>query len=222
MTRIKICCIATLDEARLAIAAGAAAIGLVSRMPSGPGPIEETLIAEIVPRVPRGVSTFLLTSATDVAAIVAQQRRTGANTLQLVDRLDLGAYRDLRRELPDVALVQVIHVLDDDAVREAAEAARYVDALLLDSGNPRLAVKELGGTGRVHDWRISRRIRDASPVPIWLAGGLTAATVGDAIAAVEPWGVDVCPGVRTGGRLDPAKLAAYVAAVVSASARSMS
>jgi phosphoribosylanthranilate isomerase len=89
--------------------------------------------------------------------------------------------------------------------------ARYVDALLLDSGNQKLAIKELGGTGRVHDWRISRRIRDAVEVPVFLAGGLNAANVAAAVAAVEPHGVDVCSGVRTDGRLDPAKLRAFVA-----------
>ena len=93
--------------------------------------------------------------------------------------------------------------------------APFVDALLLDSGNQKLAVKELGGTGRVHDWRISRRIRDAVDVPLFLAGGLNAGNVAAAVAAVQPHGVDVCRGVRTDGKLDPAKLRAFVAAMGS-------
>ena len=89
----------------------------------------------------------------------------------------------------------------------------HVDALLLDSGNPSLAVKELGGTGRTHDWKLSRRIRDSVSIPVFLAGGLTPSNVADAVAAVEPFGLDVCSGVRSDGNLDPVKLRAFVDAV---------
>ncbi len=215
-TRVKVCCIATHDEASLAIAHGADALGLVSAMPSGPGPIDETLIAEITPRVPPPIATFLLTSRIDAASVVAQARRCAVNTLQLVDAVPEDELRALRDALPAVRLVQVIHVLDDESVREALAVAPLVDALLLDSGNPRLAVKELGGTGRVHDWALSRAIRERAGVPVFLAGGLRADNVGDAIAAVAPFGVDVCSGVRTDGRLDPAKLDAFVRAVAAA------
>ena len=208
--RVKICCMASADEARAAIRLGATAIGLVSRMPSGPGPIEEELIARIVSAVPPTIETFLLTCETTVASIAAQRRRTGASTLQLVDKVEAGAHRALRAELPDVRIVQVVHVTGDESVDEALAIAEEVDALLLDSGNPNLAVKELGGTGRRHDWAISRRIVEASTVPVYLAGGLNASNVREAIDTVRPFGVDVCSGVRTDGRLDEAKLAAFM------------
>ena len=212
-TRVTICCISSLAEAGMAVAAGASALGLVSAMPSGPGVIDEALIAELAPRVPPPVATFLLTSGTDAATIVAQARRCAVNTLQLVDAVSPQAIRALRVALPAVRLVQVIHVLDDESVREALDVAPFVDALLLDSGNPRLAVKELGGTGRVHDWSLSRAIRDGAGVPVFLAGGLRAENVGEAVAAVAPFGVDVCRGVRTDGRLDAAKLDAFARAL---------
>jgi phosphoribosylanthranilate isomerase len=88
-----------------------------------------------------------------------------------------------------------------------------VDALLLDSGNPSLATKELGGTGRAHDWAVSRRIRDAVGVPVYLAGGLNPQNVRKAIAQVQPFGVDVCSGLRTDGRLDAVKLEEFMRAV---------
>jgi phosphoribosylanthranilate isomerase len=113
-------------------------------------------------------------------------------------------------------LVQVVHVTGPEAVDYAAEVATKVDALLLDSGNPALAVKQLGGTGRTHDWTLSLRIRDAVKVPVFLAGGLTAANVGEAIAVVQPFCVDVCSGVRTDGHLGPAKLRAFFDAVQTA------
>jgi phosphoribosylanthranilate isomerase len=197
----------------MAIEAGAAALGLVSKMPSGPGVIPEEAIARIAARVPPGVATFLLTSELNVPAIIAQQKRTRVNTLQIVDRLVSGAHHELRAALPGIALVQVIHVGGPASIEEALAVAPHVDALLLDSGNPALPVKELGGTGRTHDWSISRRIREAAPVPVFLAGGLNPANVAEAIRQVEPFGIDLCNGVRTEGALDAAKLSAFFRAV---------
>lgn len=213
MVRFKICCIAGIAEAELAIAHGASALGLVSRMPSGPGVIDDATIREVATWAPPHIETFLLTSRTDPHAIVAQVRAAGVNTVQLVDALPEGAHALLRRELSGIRLVQVIHVRDDDSVREALALGPHVDALLLDSGNPALEVKELGGTGRVHDWTLSRRIVAASGVPVWLAGGLRAENVTEAIAAVRPHGLDVCSGVREQGRLSVSRLSGFARAV---------
>lgn len=207
--RVKICCIRSLDEAWTAIRHGATALGLVSEMPSGPGVIPEAEIARIAAVVPPPVASFLLTSRQDAASIVAQQRRLRVTTLQLCDRLPSGAHRDLREALPGIRIVQVVHVVGPESLAEAVAVAPEVDALLLDSGNTSLPVKELGGTGRRHDWAISRRIREAVGVPVFLAGGLTPDTVPAAIREVAPFGLDVCTGVRTGGSLDEAKLSAF-------------
>lgn len=212
-TRIKVCCIASEEEAALAIAMGASAIGLVSRMPSGPGPIPEARIRDIARIVPPGVATFLLTSETTAEPIIAQQRYCGTNTLQLVDAVEPGVHALLREALPGIKIVQVIHVRDENAVAEARQLSPQVDALLLDSGNPSLATKELGGTGRAHDWAVSRRIREAVHVPVYLAGGLNPQNVAKAIAQVQPFGVDVCSGLRTDGRLDPEKLEQFMRGV---------
>lgn len=208
-TRVKICCIGSPEEARLAIDYGASALGLVSEMPSGPGVIAEELIARLARVVPPGVASFLLTSRQDSAAIIAQQRRSGVNTVQLCDRLESGSYRELRAALPGIAIVQVVHVRGPEALDEALAVAAEVDAILLDSGDQRLPVKELGGTGRTHDWAISRAIREAVDVPVFLAGGLNADNVAEAIRQVRPFGVDVCSGVRTNGALDETKLARF-------------
>jgi phosphoribosylanthranilate isomerase len=210
---VKICCIADLDEARIAISAGASAIGLVSAMPSGPGPIEEEEIARIAAAVPAPTDTFLLTSLCEAEAIAQQHRRCGTTAIQLVDHVPEPELRRLRRLLPGTRLVQVIHVSGPESVDEARSAASLVDTLLLDSGNPRLAVKELGGTGRVHDWAHSRRIRDSVEVPVLLAGGLHPGNVRAAIERVQPAGVDVCSGLRVGGRLDRDRLQSFIAAI---------
>lgn len=210
---VKVCCIASIDEARLAVSAGASAIGLVSAMPSGPGPIAEELIAEIAARMPAPTETFLLTALRDAEAIAEQHRRCGTTALQLVDHVPEPELKRLRRLAPGVRLVQVIHVVGPESVDEAGAAAALVDTLLLDSGNPRLAVKELGGTGRVHDWTHSRRICETADVPVLLAGGLNAGNVRAAMERVRPAGLDVCSGLRSDGRLDAGKLRDFFRAI---------
>ena len=207
--RVKICCIKTVEEAQLAIKYGASAVGLVSSMPSGPGCIPESLIADIARVIPPAVSSFLLTSHQDAASIIAQQKRTHVNTIQIVDQVHNSTYTRLRDALPSISLVQVIHVAGEESIKKAQSKIPYVDALLLDSGDPYLPVKELGGTGRTHDWRISNHIRKISPVPVFLAGGLNPGNVRKALQQVNPFGVDVCSGVRTHSILDEAKLSQF-------------
>ena len=214
--RLKVCCIGSVDEARLAVRAGAHAVGLVSEMPSGPGVISFDLIAQIAAAVPPPVSRFLLTCAREAGAIAEQVRRTGVDTVQVCDRVPEGTWPVLRREVPWVRVVQVIHVTGPESVEEAVVAAAHVHALLLDSGSLAGAVKELGGTGRRHDWHISRRIVESVGVPVFLAGGLRAENVAEALGQVQPWGLDVCSGVRTEGRLDEARLGAFVRAMHNA------
>lgn len=213
MLRVKTCCIGSIREAQLAVQYGADALGLVGPMPSGPGTLTDAEIAAIVPQVPPPVATFLLSSETRAADIIEHHSRVHTNTLQLVDAIADDAYHALRAALPSVKIVQVVHVTGAEAVDEALRIAPVVDALLLDSGNPNLSVKQLGGTGRTHDWQLSRRIVDQSDTPVFLAGGLNAENVRRAIAEVQPYGLDLCSGIRTDGKLDERKLAGFFRAV---------
>lgn len=209
--RVKICCISSIPEALSAIELGADAIGLVGKMPSGPGPIPDELIRQIAREVPPPVATFLLTSETSVSGIIKHHYRTNTNTIQIVDLLAHGTYLQIKEALPSVKIVQVIHVIDSNSVDLAIRLSESVDALLLDSGNPNLRIKELGGTGRVHDWKLSRQIRENSKCPVFLAGGLNPDNVRQAIEEVQPYAIDVCSGVRTNGALDTKKLNAFMA-----------
>ncbi|MBY6203280.1 phosphoribosylanthranilate isomerase [Halomonas denitrificans] len=223
-TRLKVCCIADIEEARAAIAAGADALGLVSAMPSGPGIIDETSIRRLIPVLPPPIEGFVLTSLDTERDLLAQADRLGARTLQLVRELPLELHRRLASARPALRRVQVVHVEDEEAIERAAAYAPRVDALLLDSGRPSAAVAELGGTGRRHDWSISRRIvercRALSEVPVYLAGGLDPDNVAEAIRAVRPFGIDLCSGLRRDGRLDRARLARLVEAMRRADQRS--
>ena len=213
--RIKICCISSLHEARTAIEFGASAIGLVGKMPSGPGIITDELIFEIAKSVPPPIATFLLTSETIASDIIAHHQKTFTSTIQLVYELKGRDYKEIKSALPAVKIVQVIHVINEKSIDEAIAISEKVDALLLDSGNPNLQVKELGGTGRVHNWSLSRKIVDQSKVPVFLAGGLNANNVRDAIDKVQPYGLDLCSGVRTNKKLDIDKLEAFFKAAWS-------
>jgi phosphoribosylanthranilate isomerase len=215
-TRIKVCCIASIEEARIAIRAGADALGLVGAMPSGPGPIDDGLIAEIAAATPPPISTFLLTSETTAETISSHVRRTAPTTVQIVSHIDPAEAERLAELSPQTRRVQVIHVEGPEALDMIHAYAPHVHAFLLDSGRPNAATPELGGTGRRHDWEISAAFVRASPLPVLLAGGLSAANVADAVRLVRPFGLDLCSGVRTGGRLDESKLRDFVLAVQQA------
>lgn len=214
--RVKICCISSQEEASLALRCGADALGLVGPMPSGPGIISNELIAAIAREVPSDTDTFLLTNETTADGVIAHHAKTNSRTIQLVDHVEHMEYTAIRSALPDIRLVQVIHVLGTESVEAARLAAHHVDAILLDSGNPNLATKELGGTGRTHNWRVSREIVQSCPLPVWLAGGLNPENVASAISAVQPHGIDVCSGVRSHGKLDADKLQRLFKAIAKA------
>jgi phosphoribosylanthranilate isomerase len=204
--KVKICCISSIEEASLAIKYGASALGLVGEMPSGPGVISDAEIQEIAKTVPPPIATFLLTSQTSASGIIEHHKKVQTNTIQIVDELRNGTYQEIKETLPSVKIVQVIHVIDDKSVDEACELAELVDSILLDSGNPNLQIKELGGTGRVHNWDLSRKIVENCGKPVFLAGGIKAENVCEAYEKVQPFGFDLCSSVRTDGKLDERKL----------------
>ncbi|MBE9125213.1 MULTISPECIES: phosphoribosylanthranilate isomerase [unclassified Coleofasciculus] len=210
--RIKICCIGSVEEAKQSIRYGASALGLVSEMSNGSSLVSEGLIAQVASMVPPGVSSFLLTSKSDTLAIVAQQRRLGVNAIQICDRLQYGTHGDLRQALPGIAIVQSISITGEESIKEALFIAPHVSALVLNS-NDSSETQELGDTEQLHNWEISKRIRELVDVPVFLAGGLTPDNVADAIQTVQPFGVDVCSGVRTQGQLDESKLSQFFSQV---------
>jgi len=212
-THIKVCCISSIEEAKMAIKAGASAIGLVGHMPSGPGVISDDLIAEIASFTPKHIDTFLLTSETSVDKIIEHHSKVNTTTIQIVDALTQGNHLELKKALPNTKIVQVLHVIDESSIDEAMEVSKYVDTILLDSGNPNLATKELGGTGRVHNWEISKQIVKKVKIPVFLAGGLNPTNAFKAIEEVNPYGLDLCSGVRTNGELDQQKLTAFFKAL---------
>lgn len=217
-TRVKICCMTSPAEARAGVMAGADAVGVVGPMPSGPGPVDDEAARAIIASVPPGVAAVLLTAERDTEGVVRHVHATRASTVQLVRHVDPAVHQELRAILPWLRIIQVIHVQDETALELGRGYGVTADALLLDSGqHPEDPVEVLGGAGRVHDWRLSRQIVSLVDKPVWLAGGLNELNMGDAIATVRPFGVDLCSSVRTMGKLDQRKLTGLFAAVRMAS-----
>jgi len=204
--KVKICCISSIEEAKQAIEHGASAIGLVSKMPSGPGIISDEKIKSICNIIPSNISTFLLTSETTASKIIEQHKQFKTDTIQLVDELVNDELQLLKAKLPQTKIIQVIHVLNENAIEEAVSKSKIVDAILLDSGNPNGKIKTLGGTGKSHNWNISKTIRKEINKPLWLAGGLNSDNIEQAINLVQPYGIDLCSGVRINKKLDTVKL----------------
>ncbi|MBT2187851.1 phosphoribosylanthranilate isomerase [Sphingobium nicotianae] len=212
-TRIKICCLRSAEEARQAIAAGADAIGFVALTPPTARTIPDQEIAGIIAAVPPSIETFVLSAAPTAEVLAARARRTGATTIQILSYLDPAESARLAALAPGLRRVQVIHVEGPEALDLIPVYAPHVHAFLLDSGKPNAPRPSYGGTGLPHDWAVSARFVQVSPLPVHLAGGLAPDNVGQAIRRVRPFGVDLCSGVRTGDHLDPARLAAFVDAV---------
>ena len=193
---IKICCIQNDTEVEMAAAAGAAHVGLVAAMPSGPGPIAADRIAEIVGAVPTGVTAVLLTAHTDADSIIEHARTTGVTAVQIVGEVPADVRLSIKAAAGSIDILQVVHVGGPEALEQAQPAAVGSDFVLLDSGRPSALVPELGGTGRTHDWAVSAQIVSRLDVPVFLAGGLGPENVAEAIRTVRPAGVDLCSGIR--------------------------
>lgn len=215
--RVKICCIANADEAAIAVTAGADALGFVGEMPSGPGIVSDDQTRRIVRTTPPAVSTVALTSATKAAGIMQQLQACETDTVQVVQHIDPQEHRTLLDSMPHIKRLQVIHVEGPEVLNLIKDYEPWVDGFLLDSGRPSSAATEqeleLGGTGRVHDWAISAEFVKNTIKPVFLAGGLTPANVGEAIGRVKPFGVDLCSGIRVRGQLDPTRLTKFMVEV---------
>jgi len=206
---LKICGIQAASEAAAAAEAGATALGFLLGLTHWAG--DETTpdaAATTIRTLPPHIEPVLVTHLLDEAAIADLARGIGARAIQVHDDLSPAGLRRLRALAPGLRLVKAVHVTGPEAAGKAAEYAGVADALLLDSRT----ADRLGGTGRTHDWSLSREIVRASPVPVYLAGGLRPENVTEAIARVRPAGVDVNSGVEDeSGRKDTRKMRAFVA-----------
>ena len=210
MPFVKICGIQTYEEACAALDCGATALGmLVGLTHRAEDRIDAATAAGILRRLPTGTEAVLVTHLLDPDAVAGLAAGIGTRTIQIHDDMTLADLQRLRRLAPGTRLLKAVHVTGEDALDRARAYASDADALVLDSRT----ADRLGGTGRTHDWSISRRIVAAvAPLPVYLAGGLRPENVAQGIAQVRPAGVDVNSGVEDAdGRKDRARMRDFVA-----------
>src|SRR2546428_864557 len=197
--RIKVCGICSLEDALACSAAGVDALGFLCGVPvSVRSYIDPDAAGEIIRRLPPYVSSVLVTILSDAAQIQKMLDKTSVSALQLQGPIQPAAVESLRNGNPHLKIIKAIHIIDESAVQEAQSWQPFADALLLDTKGE----GALGGTGKTHNWKLSRRIAETLRIPVILAGGLSPDNVAQAIKTVRPFAVDVNSGV--GGHL-PAK-----------------
>lgn len=192
MTRVKICGIRTFEEARECIAAGADALGFHVELEHSKCPIGAATTASIISHVPPFVASVIVTTVIEPKALIRIARATGANTLQLQGEVSADTVRAVKAVSPYLKVYAVVHVFGTDAI-EAARKIEGVDAIILDSADKTSGAR--GGTGKTHDWNISKKIVESLSIPVVLAGGLNPDNVAEAVRLVKPYAVDVETGV---------------------------
>lgn len=192
MTRVKICGVRSLDEARAVVEAGADALGFHIALEHSKCPIGEATASSIIAHMPPFVASVIVTTALDSKELIRIARATGANTLQLQGEVSADTIRAVKAVFPYFKVYAVVHVFGTDAI-EAAKKIEGADAIILDSADKTSGAR--GGTGKTHDWNVSRAVVESVSLPVILAGGLTPENVAEAIHVVRPYAVDVETGV---------------------------
>lgn len=217
MYRIKICGIVCEEDAFAAVEAGADALGFLSGVSHR---AEDSLTLsrarDLIRSIPSGVWSVLVTHLRDEPTIIEYCRVTGCRALQIQNEIDIDVLAKLRNELPGLLVVKAV-LMDSPDIQHLFERAssyeNYVDAFVCDTVNR--AEDRIGGTGRIHDWSLSRALAADLNKPVILAGGLNPGNVEEAVRSVGPWGVDVNTGVENAprsmsGRKDHQKLKAFI------------
>jgi phosphoribosylanthranilate isomerase len=210
---VKICGNTSAADALLAVEAGADAVGFV--FAPSPRRVTESEAAGIGSRLPKTVETigvFVDATVEEIYAAVRMCHLTGV-------QLHWDAAADLPARLKSrlgqhLRVLRVVHFDEGAAKRATAQAAAYaddphVDGLLIDSRTTTAA----GGTGVAYNWKRAAKtmFKNAQARRLVVAGGLTPENVGEAIAVLQPWGVDVVSGVEAEpGRKDAAKVREFV------------
>ena len=206
--RVKICGMTLLEDVMAAATAGADGVGfLVGLDYASEDGLQPTAAANLVRRTPADILTVMVTHASTPARVEALVNEVRPRVVQVHCPFASPDLPRLMNTFPDVSWIRAIHVENEDSVDKALRAAEVFDALLLDTRSG----DRLGGTGKTHDWKISRRIRETIDKPVILAGGLTPDNVADAIRTVRPHGVDVNTGIseRRGVKSAP-RVAAFI------------
>lgn len=189
---MKICGITRKEDLAVAVDVGADAVGFLVGVPSSPRNLTLERAKMLLSQVPIFVDSVVVTAPQNIEELVEISERLNPSAIQIHGKRRFDA-SEIRERIKDVHLIKTAYVKADSRFEESLEDLKKFDAVLLDS----FIKGQYGGTGRVHDWTLSRKIKEAiAPVPVILAGGLNPENVKEAILAVQPYAVDVASGVE--------------------------
>jgi phosphoribosylanthranilate isomerase len=184
---VKICGITREEDLEAALNAGADAVGFVVGVPASPRNISLEKAKSLFKLVPIFAKSVLVTVPTNIDALLKTCEKLKPNILQIHGE-NISDVSKLREKLPNMHLIEAVN-----SVQTALHASKSFDAVLFDSH----VYGKYGGTGIVHDWRLSKRAKQViHPKPLILAGGLNPENVKDAVSIVKPYAVDVSSGVE--------------------------
>jgi len=210
MIKVKICANRSVEDAKMSIAFGADVIGiLVGQEHTSDDFVDKFKAREIATFAKGKCDVSLVTHLTNAKEIIELTKFIGNNTIQLHSDISEDEVLLIRKELPNVKLVRLIHVSSDGKICTDYQKMKYVDFYLLDSFN--LKTNQVGGTGLTHDWNKSRKLISILNKPTFLAGGLNPNNVKEAIKLTRPYGVDVNSGCKNElGKKDANKVKLFV------------
>lgn len=193
MVKVKICGVTRVEDALECARLGADAVGVIVEVSvDTPRKVSADKARKIFEALPRGIERFSVIMPRNAEEAAHLFRSVNPDVIQLHGKEPLSLVEALKEELP-CKLTKTIHVLDSSSLEEAKEYSKYCDYILLDTPS-----KTGGGSGRVHDWTISRGIVEELDIPVILSGGLNPENIGNAVKMVKPHYVDVSSGVESG------------------------
>ena len=190
--RVKICGITRKEDLDAAIVAGADAVGFVVGVDSSPRNIALEKAEKLIRQVPPFVKSVLVTVPKSIDECGTYEK-LNPDAIQIHGE-NLQAAASVRLKIPNTLLIGAVNANLANTVDVISQASKIFDAVLLDS----FYDGRYGGTGIVHNWELSKRVRHAiHPKPLILAGGLNPENVAEAVRTVEPYAVDVSSGVES-------------------------
>ncbi|MFW6117327.1 MAG: phosphoribosylanthranilate isomerase [Thermoproteota archaeon] len=190
--RVKICGITSREDLEMVVEAGADAVGFVVDVPHSQRNISIRKANRLIESTPVFVGSVAVIVPEGLHHLRQLCQDLRPSLFQIHGKKQL--YREIREDLPGIRVIGAIKAKKDFSPQETQTSTQIFDAVLIDSHLP----GRQGGTGRVHDWRISKRVKELlHPKPLILAGGLSLDNIKRAVQTVRPYAVDVSTGVES-------------------------
>ena len=205
--RVKICGITREEDLAVAVAAGADAVGFIVGVPSSPRNLTLERAERLLKQVPVFVDRVVVTVPESVDSLVKIYSRLRPTAIQIHGEKQ-SETSIIRKKTCGARLIKTVYVKIGNTAERARTDSKAFDAIVLDS----FSSGQYGGTGMVHDWTLSKQIKQIiAPTPLILAGGLKPENVEEAILTVQPYAVDVASGVESWPAVkDPRKVYAFI------------